>query len=320
LVRSLESNIVRSLPKTPRAVSLLPSTTEIACALGFRDALVGRSHECDYPADVVSLPILTEPKLDADAPSRAIDDRVKQLVRDGLSVYRVDAEKLRELAPELILTQAQCEVCAASLADVDEAIRDWTGTRPAIVSLVPRTLGDVWGDFTRVASAFGEPDRGRALASRLSDRITELSERAESASPQRPRVACIEWIDPLMSAGNWVPELLSLARAEPLFGAPGEHSPWLEWNDLVAADPDTILVMPCGFDIARSRAELGPLVNRDGFADLRAAREGQVYLVDGNAYFNRPGPRLAESLEILCEVLHPESFGQARRGRGWEPL
>ena len=306
----------------PRIVSLLPSTTEIACALGFRDALVGRSHECDHPEGVAALPVLTEAKLDATAPSRAIDDRVKQLVADGLSVYRVDAEKLRALAPDVILTQTRCEVCAASLADVEAALADWTGARPTVVSLEPATLGDVWEDFARVATALGAPERGRALAAEATARVTALGERAAAAAAQggRPRVACLEWIDPLMAAGNWMPELVSLAGGESLFGIPGAHSPWLDWSELVAADPGVLLVMPCGFDLTRTRAELAPLVERQGFAALRAVRDGRTYLADGNAFFNRPGPRLVESLEILCEVLHPEAFGSGHEGRGWTAL
>jgi iron complex transport system substrate-binding protein len=302
-----------------RVASLLPSTTEIACALGFRDALVGRSHECDHPQGIESLPVLTEPKLDASRPSREIDARVKTLVRDGLSVYRVDAERLRALAPDVILTQDQCEVCAASLSDVEAALRDWTGRQPRVISLDPRTLADVWGDLGRVAVALGAPERGHALQASLSDRITALAERA-GRSGDRPRVACIEWIDPLMAAGNWMPELVALAAGENLFGATGTHSPWLAWSDVRDADPDVLVLLPCGFDVARTRRELGPLRAQPGFAALRAVREGRVYLTDGNQYFNRPGPRLVESLEILCELLHPEIFEPSWRGRGWEPL
>jgi iron complex transport system substrate-binding protein len=150
--------------------------------------------------------------------------------------------------------------------------------------------------------------------------VTDLSERAGQAKPRRPRVACIEWIDPLMAAGNWVPELLHLAGAEPVFGIAGEHSPWLAWDDLVGEDPDAILVMPCGFDIARTRAELAPLLEREGFGALCAVREERVFLLDGNAYFNRPGPRMVESLQLLCETLHPTLFEPDHRGVGWEPL
>jgi iron complex transport system substrate-binding protein len=301
-----------------RIASLLPSTTEIVCALGQGAALVGRSHECDYPPEVAALPALTESKLDVRAASRAIDDRVKQLVRDGLSVYRVDAERLRELAPSVVLTQEQCDVCAASPKDVEAALCAWTGSRPRVVSLAPQTLGDVWGDLLTVASALGVRERGEALAQELANRITNVSERTLRLRP-RPRVATIEWIDPLMAAGNWMPELVALAGGTNVFGETGRHSAWLEWSALRAADPDVIVILPCGFDLARTRSEIGPLAAQPGFGELRAVREGRVFLTDGNQYFNRPGPRLVESLEILAEILHPDEFPAQRRGKGWEP-
>lgn len=302
-----------------RIVSLLPSTTEIACALGFQEALVGRSHECDHPADVAALPALTEPKLDPQASSRAIDDRVKTLVSEGLSVYRVDAERLRSLEPTVILTQDHCEVCAASLGDVETALGSWLGERPRVVSLEPRSLGDVFASFQHVANALVAPDRGTSLAAQLALRLTKLAERAQ-AQRSRPRVACIEWIDPLMAAGNWMPELVALAGGTHLFGTLGEHSPRLDWETLRAADPDAIVILPCGFDLPRTRAELGPLLGQPGFGALRAVQTGRVFLTDGHRYFNRPGPRLIESLEILCEVLHPEAFAPDHRGERWAPL
>ncbi len=302
-----------------RIASLLPSTTEIACALGFEDRLVGRSHECDHPASVVSLPALTAPKLDSDTSSRTIDDRVKQLVREGLSVYRVDAERLRELAPDVILTQDQCEVCAASLSDVEKALALWTGGRPRVVSLNPNTLGDVWRDIAQVAEALGAPERGREVTEALADRVTQIAERTLRIRPQ-PRVACVEWIDPLMAAGNWMPELVTLAGGVPLFGETGKHSPWLEWAPLRRPDPDAIAVLPCGFDLARTRAEMPPLTSQPGWGELRAAKAGRVFLADGNQYFNRPGPRLVESLEILAEMLHPDQFPPRHEGSGWERL
>jgi len=301
-----------------RIASLLPSTTEIVCALGLGEQLIGRSHECDFPPEVEALPALTESKLDPRAQSRAIDDRVRQLVREGLSIYRVDAEKLRALAPSVVLTQEQCDVCAASPKDVEAALVSWVGGRPRMVSLAPATLGDVWGDLVTVAAALGVPERGEALAQQLAGRLTDVSERTLGLRP-RPRVAAIEWTEPLMAAGNWMPELIALAGGESVFGEIGRHSPWLEWDALRAADPDVIVALPCGFDLARTRREMAPLAARPGWDELRAVREGRVYLADGNQYFNRPGPRLVESLEILAEILHPDAFPATRRGTGWEP-
>ena len=303
----------------PRIASLLPSTTEIACALGFAAELVGRSHECELPAGVGALPALTEPKLDPAAPSRAIDDRVRALVRDGLSVYRVDAERLRALAPDVILTQDQCEVCAASLSDVEDALARWQGGAAQVVSLDPRTLRDVFRDFSRIAAALGAPERGRALSNALSQRVSDLGERAAGLAT-RPSVAAIEWIDPLMTAGHWLPELIALAGGRSLFGEPGRPSVGTRWEAIRDADPDVLVVLPCGFDLVRTRAELEPLLAQPGFRALRAVRERRAFLVDGNQYMNRPGPRLVESLEILCELLHPEAFPATHRGSGWEPL
>ena len=303
----------------PRVVSLLPSTTEIVCALGMRDALVGRSHECDHPAGVEGLPVLTEAKLDATAPSRAIDDRVRELVSEGLSVYRVDPDRLRELRPDVVLTQTHCEVCAASLGDVEAALRDWVGTRPEIVTLEPCTLADVWDDVGRIADALDVHERGRETRDALTDRVTELGERVDRSRP-RARVACIEWIDPWMAAGNWMPELVTLAGAEPLFAEAGSHSPWLELETLIEADPDRMIVLPCGFDLARTRDEFTPAALREPLASTRAVREGRVALTDGHQYFNRPGPRLVDSLEILCEILQPDRFPPRFEGSGWESL
>ena len=301
-----------------RIVSLLPSTTEIVCALGLREQLVGRSHECDYPAGVQSLPALTAARFD-DGSSREIDGRVRNLVQRGLSVYDVDAAQLRALEPTLVLTQDQCKVCAASRDDLEAALRDWTGSAPELVSLEPATLGDVWNDITRVGQAAGVPERAEALRAELTDRVSEIGEKCGGIAP-RPRVACVEWIEPLMSAGNWMPELVALAGGESLFGSAGAHSSYMEWDALRACDPDFLLVIPCGFDLARSRAEVSALQAQPGFSSLRAVRTQRVFLADGNAYFNRSGPRLVESLEILAEVLHPDRFGFGHEGSGWQRL
>jgi len=302
-----------------RVASLLPSATEIVCRLGFEQALVGRSHECDFPHGVARLPVLTAAKLDAERPGREINDRVLELVREGLSVYRVDADSLREVAPSLILTQDQCEVCAASLRDLEEALEQWIGQRPQLLSVNPTKLADVWGDIERVAAAMGETDRGLEVSASLRERVDAIAARVAGAD-SRPTIACIEWIDPLMAAGNWVPELVELAGGRNLFGEVGEHSPWLDWQALREADPEILAVMPCGFDIERIRAELTPLLAQPGWSELRAVREKRVYLTDGNQYFNRPGPRLLESLEILAEIAQPSLFPSRHEETGWQRL
>ncbi|HEX7005865.1 MAG TPA: ABC transporter substrate-binding protein, partial [Alphaproteobacteria bacterium] len=242
--------------------------------------------------------------------------RLKNIVQEGLAIYRVDGDRLRALRPDVIVTQDQCEVCAVSLKDVEAAVCAWTDHDARIVSLSPAALGDVWADVERVAAALGAPERGTALTEALRARVAAIAARAAGAG-HRPRVACIEWIEPLMAAGNWMPELVALARGANLFGAAGCHSPWLRWEDLRASDPDVILVAPCGFDIARSRRDLPVLAALPGWAGLRAVRRGRVFIADGNRYFNRPGPRLVESLEILAEIVHPERCRYGHEGTGW---
>jgi len=299
-----------------RIVSLLPSATEIVCALGFADQLVGRSHECDYPSPVKSLPALTSPKFDPEGSSAAIDERVKKIIGDALAVYRVDAEALRELRPDVIVTQSQCDVCAVSMRDVEEAVADWLGgPPPKIVSLAPYALGDVLNDMGRVAMALGAGERGIELVTGLSRRMTEIAHMTRAAQP--PRVACIEWIEPLMAAGNWMPELVAMAGGANLFGVAGQHSPWMKFEELAAQDPDLILVAPCGFDMARTAAEMPALTKRPEWNRLKAVRDGRVFLADGNQYFNRPGPRIVESLEILAEMLHQELRHFSHEGTGW---
>ena len=234
-----------------RVVTLIASATEIVSALGCVDWLVGRSHECDFPAQMTRLPVLTEPKFRVEGASREIDERVKAIVQDGLSVYRVHTDKLDAVAPDVIVTQDQCEVCAASLADVEQALCEITNSKPQIVSLKPDSLADVWHDIEMVARGLGVEKRGGELIEALQSRMQAVA-RAARELESCPRVACIEWIDPLMSGGNWMPELVEMAGAENLFGEVGKHSPWMEWDELRAADPDVIVVLPCGFDIARA--------------------------------------------------------------------
>jgi len=302
-----------------RIVTLLPSATEIVCALGFGGELVGRSHECDFPAGVERLPILTEPKFKVEGTSVEIDERVKRIVDDTLSVYRVDAAKLRELRPDVIVTQSQCEVCAVSEREVEAAVTEWLGARPRIVSLAPYALADIFADIVRVADALGDRKRGEDTVANLRARMDAVAGRSVKAD-SRPTFACIEWIDPLMSAGNWMPELVAMAGGTNLFGKAGEHSPWMKLEELAAKDPEVIMVSPCGFTITRSREELPALAAHPLWNNLRAVHHHKVFLADGNQYFNRPGPRIVESLEILAEILHPEIFHFGHEGSGWVRL
>ncbi len=300
----------------PRITSLIASATEIVCALGFEESMVGRSHECDYPPSVEKLPACSSSKVDVDGSSRAIDDQVRAIVADALSVYRVDAALLDEVAPTVIITQTQCEVCAVSLKDVEQAVCELVASEPKIVSLEPMDLGDVFTDIRAVAAALGRPERAERLNAGLTARLDAIRERS-GALGERPVVACIEWIDPLMHAENWVPELVEIAAGRVMLGEAGRHSGYFEFDRMVEADPDVIAVMPCGFDIPRTAAEMSPLVAQPGWSELSAVRSGRVFLTDGNQYFNRPGPRVVESAEILAELLHPEAFDFGHRGSGW---
>jgi len=299
-----------------RIVSLIASATEIVCALGFEDQLVARSHECDYPPSVKLLPQVTSPKFNVEGTSAEIDQRVKSIVQEALSVYRVDAAILEELKPTHIITQSQCEVCAVSLEDVEHAVCEFTSSRPVLVSLEPNALEDVWDDITRVGEALGAADRAERLIDDLKSRMDDIVQRTHWLD-SNPSVAYIEWIDPLMAGGNWMPELISMAGGLNLFGEAGKHSPWMTWDELVTKDPDIIFVSPCGFDIPRTLEEMNLLSNKDDWKHLKAVRDGRVFVADGNQYFNRPGPRLAESLEILAEVIHPNVFHFGHEGTGW---
>ncbi len=292
-----------------RVVSLLPSLTEIACALGAAEQLVGRSHECDHPPEVERLPCVTAPRFATlpSQPSADIDAEVRRLLREALSPFAVDEEKLRALAPELILTQDQCRACAVSLPDVERALGAVLAGAPRVLSVAPSTLGEVWESVETVAAALGREAEGRALLARLSARVATIGERA-GARPSRPRVAAIEWLEPLMVAGHWLPELIAIAGGDALLAGPGTRSRWLAWSELRAADPDVIAVAPCGFPVARTGRELGLLTGLPGWSALAAVRGERVFLADGNQFFNRPGPRLVETLEILAEMISPGLF------------
>lgn len=300
----------------PRIISLIASATEIVCALGMKDRLVGRSHECDFPPAIKTLPQCTSPKFNVEGTSYEIDQRVKAVLQEALSVYRVDAEMLEGLQPTHIITQSQCEVCAVSLKDVEQAVCQFTSSQPKVVSLEPNALADIWRDIQSVADALDIREQGEKLNNDLQSRMESIVQGARKLD-SRPRVALIEWIEPLMAAGNWMPELVEMAGGINLFGEAGKHSPWMTWKELVASDPDIIIVTPCGFDVARTLEEMPLLSAKKEWAELKAVQEAQVFVADGNQYFNRPGPRVVESLEILAELFHPKVFHFGHEGAGW---
>lgn len=296
----------------PRIVSMIASATEIVHALGLGEHQVGRSHECDFPPSVLSLPIVTRPRFDVHGTSQEIDTRVRQTLAATGSVYEILNDVMDPLEPTHILTQTQCKVCAVSFEDVERALSESVKARPQVVALEPNSLADIWTDIQRVADRCGVAERGHAMVASLKARMAAIAARCKGP---RKRVACIEWQEPLMAAGNWVPELIEMLGAVNLFGTAGHHSPWMSFDDLQASDPDVILVMPCGYSLAQARAEMHWLEDRPAWAGLRA----EVYLLDGNQYLNRPGPRVVESLQMLAEILAPDEFPPLLGGGlGWE--
>ncbi len=298
-----------------RVLSLIASSTEIIHSLGCGDKLIGRSHECDYPPSVVDLPYCTEPRFNIEGSSIEIDNRVKSILQEALSVYRIDEQKLIELSPDLIVTQSQCDVCAVNLSDVEDAVSTILDNKPHILSLEPNKLSDIWNDIQKVATALDVKEKGDALVSVMRERINTLSSMVGNL--RRRSVACIEWIEPLMAAGNWVPELVEIAGGINMFGLKGQHSPWMEFEDLIDKNPDKIIIMPCGYEIKKSNEEMKTLKNIPDWIKLKAVKDGEVYLTDGNQYFNRPGPRLVESLEILIEIIHLGKFDFGHKDIGW---
>ncbi len=316
-----------------RIVSLLASATEMVAALGCLDQLVGRSHECDYPPQVLALPTISQPQIDVNASSAQIDAQVRDLARASheeapedpalraLSIYQIDAEQLQALRPDVIFTQTQCEVCAVSERDVSRAVQQLIGLQPRIISLAPYRLSDVWEDLLRVGEALGKEAQARQLIGDYRKRLEDLRRRtdqlAAEAGGERPRVALLEWLDPLMGAGNWTPELIACAGGRELFGMAGQHAPWLSWEKLLQADPEVLILAPCGFSLERTAQELAVLQQDPRWRALRAVRAGRVYAIDGNHYLNRSGPRLVESAELLARTLWGERLGLAVPEHGW---
>lgn len=292
---------------TMRIVALLPSATEIVAALGLADRLVGISHSCDYPPEILGKPVLTRACLEPKSlGSPEIDALIAQRVREGRSVYELDREGLKTADPDLILTQELCDVCAVGYRDVTRAVQQLP-RKPDVLSLDPCFLGDVLRDIQRVAVAAGVPERAKPLVSGLRRRIETVAERTKEAE-RRPRVACLEWLDPLYTAGHWVPELVEIAGGRDSLAAKGEPSRKISWEQVLTAQPHVLVLMPCGFDIPRTLKELHLVTGRPGWGELPAVKAARAYAVNGHAYYNRFGPRLVDGLEFLAHLIHPDLF------------
>lgn len=288
-----------------RIVSLLPSATEIVCALGLEGQLVGVTHECDYPEAALDKPRLTSSNIDHSGSSPAqIDRHIKENLHQGSSIYRLDRRLLEELDPQLVITQELCEVCAVSFKEVERAVKELYGDR-RVISLDPVNLQEVLGNILTVGRATGAEPRARELVAALQariDRIVALTSNVTS----RPRVYCMEWFDPPYSAGHWVPGMAEMAGGIEALGRPEESSRAVSWDEVLAAEPEYILLMPCGYDLPETIERARQVSFPPQWRDLPAVKIGRVYAVNGSAYYNRPGPRLVDGLEIMAQILHPE--------------
>jgi len=306
-----------------RIVSLVPNATEIVCALGLGDALVGVSHDCDFPPEVLGKTVLSAAIVGADTRSAATDSRIREAVHSGTSVYHLDAEALARLNPDLILTQELCAVCAPSYTLVTKAAK-LLDSGVKIVSLEPHRLGDVLDNIRLVGELTGTESRAHAFVAGLGARIEAVAARAEHATrdahASRPRVVCLEWMDPIYVGGHWVPEMVAAAGGVDVMGRSGEPSRVVEWPEVVAARPEVLVLMPCGYDVARTREELETLTARPGWRELPAVRTGRVFLTDASSYFNRPGPRLVDGIEMLVAALHASSYHYRLPAGSIEPI
>ena len=297
-----------------RVVSLLPSLSELVCALGARDELVGVTHECDCPASVTTLPSLTMSRIPEDATSAEIDALVSEV---GGSLYELDTGLLAELQPDLILTQTQCEVCAVSEAAVREVAGVLPG-RPHVESVDPRTLADVFAMFRRIGDLLGRRSEADSLVARFEATAAEI--RRRRAGRPEPSVVHLEWFDPPFSPGHWIPDLIAIAGGRTLLGRSGERSTAMEWSTVVRAAPEVLILAPCGFTLERTEAERDAWESRREWRSLPAVRNGHVVIADGSAYFSRPGPRLEAGLRITAAAIDPETCAEIAPPRGWKRL
>jgi iron complex transport system substrate-binding protein len=299
-----------------RIISLLPAATEIVCALGLEHQLVGRSHECDYPESVKVLPVCSSAKFLSGSDSAAIDRQVKEILSETLSIYTIDKELIRKLAPDVIITQAQCEVCAVSLSDVELALKDLLDKECRIISLSPNSLEDIYNDISYLATQLGVEKAGTELLE-LAEERTDIIRHKLKFIVQKPKVVCIEWLSPLMVAGNWTPEIIDIAGGTPVLSEKAKHSPYVDFQSIREEDPDILVIMPCGFSVQRTLQEISLLLELPDWSDLKAVKDQRVYIADGNQYFNRSGPRITDSIEIMAEIINPKQFIFGYEGNGW---
>ena len=287
-----------------RICSLLPSATEVIALLGLSDALVGISHECDYPPSVTHVPIMVEPMIAPHGVASAdIDKQVGQLVASGQRLYRLKDHLLRQAQPDLILSQDLCHVCAVTSDQLHDAICSMP-RQPTVLTLNPSTVHEVIDDIVRIGDAAGRSIEGRRLATQLRDRLDAIRTRVHDIS-HRPRVVCIEWLSPLYVAGHWVPEMVQLAGGQDVLAQPGSPSRVVTWDEVQAAAPDVLIVMPCGFSVAQTRTELLRMRQQPDQWSLAPGLAQHIFLVDASSYFSRPGPRLIDGIELLAAILHP---------------
>lgn len=295
-----------------RIACLLPSATEIACLLGLRDKIAGITHECDYPPGIErEKPALIESCLGPEGkhlPPGEIDRRIKETLKAGEGVYRIKRELFESLDFDLVITQGLCDVCAVPRGSVLDLIGELP-RKPKVLSLDPTSLEEILGDITRVGEATGTAEKAKEIVAGLRGKIADVCSKTEDlGEDDRPRVACIEWLDPIFAAGHWVPEMVELAGGRDVLARPGEVSVGMHWERVVEARPEVLIVLPCGYELDEARAQMKLLTERPGWNDLPAVRAGRVYLVNATAYFSRPGPRLVEGLAQLAQMLHPERF------------
>ena len=289
-----------------RICSLLPSATEILYAIGLGDSVLGVTHECDFPAEAATKPALIRPRVDPQATPAEIDRKVSEIIARGESIYSVDAELLSSLAPDLILTQDLCHVCAASPDDLATALTRFP-RQPQVLSLTPRSLAEVWDDIRRVGDATGRRREAEALAAALEKRVAAVEAKSARAG-SRPRVLCLEWLDPYFVGGHWIPEMVCKAGGEDVLGRLRQPSYKVSGDQILESQPDIVVIMPCGYGTARVAAEFRLDQLPSGAEALPAVKERQVFAVDANSYFSRPGPRLADGVELLAHIFHPSLF------------